>query len=64
MKQWYEKLFYNYGEQYDKESFTQGTIVNDPFTSPDKILVHTAPTIFPSISATRHKSSGFPNLSM
>ncbi len=26
MKQWYEKLFENYGEQYDKESFTQGTI--------------------------------------
>jgi 2-polyprenyl-3-methyl-5-hydroxy-6-metoxy-1,4-benzoquinol methylase len=26
MKQWYEKLFDNYGEQYDKESFTQGTI--------------------------------------
>jgi len=25
MKQWYEKLFENYGEQYDKESFTQGT---------------------------------------
>jgi len=26
MKQWYEKLFDNYGNQYDKESFTQGTI--------------------------------------
>jgi len=26
MKQWYEKLFENYGEQYDKESFTKGTI--------------------------------------
>ena len=26
MKQWYEKLFDNYGEQYDKEAFTQGTI--------------------------------------
>lgn len=26
MKQWYEKLFENYGEQYDNESFTQGTI--------------------------------------
>jgi len=25
MKQWYEKLFDNYSEQYDKESFTQGT---------------------------------------
>lgn len=25
MKPWYEKLFENYGEQYDKESFTQGT---------------------------------------
>lgn len=26
MKQWYEKLFDNYGENYDKEIFTQGTI--------------------------------------
>ena len=26
MKQWYEELFDNYGNQYDKESFTQGTI--------------------------------------
>ena len=26
MKQWYEKLYDNYGDQYDKESFTQGTI--------------------------------------
>jgi len=26
MKQWYEVLFENYGEMYDKESFTQGTI--------------------------------------
>ena len=26
MKQWYEKLFDNYGNQYDKEPFTQGTI--------------------------------------
>jgi 2-polyprenyl-3-methyl-5-hydroxy-6-metoxy-1,4-benzoquinol methylase len=26
MKQWYEVLFDNYGNQYDKESFTQGTI--------------------------------------
>ncbi len=25
MKQWYEKLFDNYGEKYDKEPFTQGT---------------------------------------
>jgi 2-polyprenyl-3-methyl-5-hydroxy-6-metoxy-1,4-benzoquinol methylase len=25
MKQWYEELFENYGLQYDKESFTQGT---------------------------------------
>lgn len=25
MKPWYEELFENYGEQYDKESFTQGT---------------------------------------
>ncbi len=26
MKQWYEDLFENYAESYDKESFTQGTI--------------------------------------
>ncbi len=26
MKQWYEKLFENYGETYDKESFTHGTL--------------------------------------
>jgi len=26
MKQWYEKLFENYGKQYDKEPFTQETI--------------------------------------
>lgn len=25
-KQWYESLFENYGEKYDQESFTQGTI--------------------------------------
>lgn len=25
-KQWYEELFENYGKNYDKESFTQGTI--------------------------------------
>jgi len=25
-KQWYEKLFDNYGEKYDKEIFTQGTL--------------------------------------
>lgn len=25
MKQWYETLFENYGINYDKESFTQGT---------------------------------------
>jgi 2-polyprenyl-3-methyl-5-hydroxy-6-metoxy-1,4-benzoquinol methylase len=25
-KQWYETLFENYGEKYDKESFTQGTL--------------------------------------
>lgn len=25
MKQWYEELFENYAESYDKESFTQGT---------------------------------------
>ena len=26
MKQWYEQLFENYAETYDKETFTQGTI--------------------------------------
>ena len=26
MKQWYEALFENYGEQYDKEPFTHGTL--------------------------------------
>ncbi|MFC1993696.1 class I SAM-dependent methyltransferase [Chloroflexota bacterium] len=26
MKQWYETLFENYGQKYDKEIFTQGTI--------------------------------------
>lgn len=26
MKQWYEEVFENYAETYDKESFTQGTI--------------------------------------
>ncbi|MGE5805032.1 MAG: class I SAM-dependent methyltransferase [Ignavibacteria bacterium] len=26
MKQWYEALFENYAEKYDRESFTQGTI--------------------------------------
>jgi 2-polyprenyl-3-methyl-5-hydroxy-6-metoxy-1,4-benzoquinol methylase len=26
MKQWYEELFENYAESYDRESFTQGTI--------------------------------------
>lgn len=26
MKQWYETLFENYGQKYDSESFTQGTI--------------------------------------
>jgi len=26
MKQWYEQLFENYAENYDKETFTQGTI--------------------------------------
>lgn len=25
MKQWYEEMFENYGETYDKEAFTQGT---------------------------------------
>ena len=25
-KPWYESLFENYGERYDKESFTQGTL--------------------------------------
>ena len=26
MKQWYEALFENYGQKYDRESFTQGTM--------------------------------------
>jgi len=26
MKRWYERLFENYGEKYDAESFTQGTL--------------------------------------
>lgn len=26
MKQWYEELFDNYGNQYDKEIFVQGTL--------------------------------------
>jgi len=26
MKQWYEELFENYGQQYDRESFAQGTV--------------------------------------
>jgi SAM-dependent methyltransferase len=26
MKQWYQILFENYGEKYDRESFTQGTV--------------------------------------
>ena len=26
--QWYEKLYENYAEQYEKEPFTQGTIGN------------------------------------
>jgi len=26
MKQWYEELFENYGQKYDTENFTQGTI--------------------------------------
>jgi len=26
MKQWYEELFINYGQKYDQEPFTQGTI--------------------------------------
>jgi len=26
MKQWYETLFENYGQKYDRESFTQGTL--------------------------------------
>lgn len=26
MKQWYEELFQNYGQKYDKENFTQGTL--------------------------------------
>jgi len=26
MKQWYEELFENYGQQYDREIFVQGTV--------------------------------------
>ena len=26
MKQWYEALFDDYGQKYDNESFTQGTV--------------------------------------
>lgn len=26
MKQWYEELFENYGEKYDNENFTHGTV--------------------------------------
>ena len=26
MKQWYEELFTNYAQKYDRESFVQGTI--------------------------------------
>ncbi len=26
MKQWYEKLFENYGNSYDNENFTRGTV--------------------------------------
>jgi hypothetical protein len=28
MKQWYETLFENYGEKYDKEVFTRGQLEN------------------------------------
>jgi len=31
MKQWYEKLFDNYGEKYDEEIFTQGTVAECDF---------------------------------
>ena len=31
MKQWYEMLFENYGQKYDSESFTQGTIGESDF---------------------------------
>ena len=31
MKQWYEELFTNYAETYDKESFTQGTLQETDF---------------------------------
>jgi len=30
-KQWYESLFENYGQKYDNENFTQGTIVECDF---------------------------------
>ena len=26
MKQWYESLFENYGQKYDQEVYTQGTL--------------------------------------
>ncbi len=26
MKKWYEELFQDYGEKYDKENFTRGTV--------------------------------------
>lgn len=42
MKQWYEELFENYAEGYDRESFTQGTIQEVDFIEqeigPDKSL--------------------------
>jgi 2-polyprenyl-3-methyl-5-hydroxy-6-metoxy-1,4-benzoquinol methylase len=31
MKQWYEQLFENYGQKYDNENFTQGTIGESDF---------------------------------
>ncbi len=34
-KQWYETLFENYGEKYDNESFTQGTIGECDFIEKD-----------------------------
>ena len=30
-KQWYESLFENYGQKYDAESFTQGTVIECDF---------------------------------
>jgi ubiquinone/menaquinone biosynthesis C-methylase UbiE len=38
MKQWYEELFENYAEGYDRESFTQGTVQEADFT--EQVIGH------------------------